>query len=1208
MPRKRAKVAAGALLAAVLLAADTGVAQNLIVDGSGTMGPATFNVGPTTARRYDHVCVINGGVVTVTPYAEGQDKSLYGNLELIASSIYVDEDSLVSARGAGYSALRCDAGGGPNATAGGRGGCSVRDSGGGGAHFGRGGRGTIDNPTQFPRDYEDDCDHDPNAGSTACSSTDACGNPGPSVAGLPYWHNVYDVEFGASGGDKGCRDGDGFATGPVDMRVPVPMVGGAGGGRVVLVGLADRLGNGASATSPCGLSAGTVRIDGVVDAAGKRGCGIENDSGGGGAGGSVLIVGDNVRIGETASVSAAGGLGGDTRAAASDQPDHTDCAAGAQSSGLCDDCGGGGGGGIISVLSVSRTLEPSAAFNVSGALGGTCNVCKGEAGGGAGELQLDGAYVGELCDGYDNDFDGVVDEGLGAESCGLGSCALSMAACENGMPVSCSPVVDPDEPSCSASPEGARPRIAVILDTSASMLLDLAGYPTFGDGSVERPGIDTDNDGQPNDSRLSLARESLAQVISAYPEIDFALARYHQKQGENRSCQTARWFECQSLVASYDDPRDNTGASSCNVAIGPDPDGNGPLLAPTIAVPPIPHDQTECINYAGSCGGPRRGADVLSGFGTPARDIVRWLDGRETGFDPSETPGNVCDHAGGGDCEVRGTGPTPLDGSLLALADYITPIRATDPATACRGYSAVLVTDGAESCDGDPAATAQQLHDSFGIEVYVIAVSVLSTEQASLEAIARAGSGNQRGATFVTAPEQLVPALTSIIAGSIRHEDCNGLDDDCDGKIDEDFPGLGSVCDNGALGICREPGVIACNAAEDGTECKLGATPQSPGVEICNTLDDDCDSKVDEGLDCTTPGCVDTSAEVCNARDDDCDGKVDENDPALDTACGSDLGVCSEGRTRCVAGVLRCVGGNGPLGETCNGVDDDCNDLIDDDAPCPVSTQCIEGACRRRCEPDREFSCPIGLECKRLDGLDGAFCVPTACAACSADERCIDDVCVDSCKDVECAEGRRCVRGNCRDCNLLGCDAGQVCFGAQCIDDPCASADCASDEMCVAGSCVHACSASECDEDQSCGADGTCSDDPCAGVECEAGQSCDDGTCRSNPCVSMQCVAGDVCVPALGCVNDPCPVVRCPEGRTCVAGRDGQARCDLPDATPGGPTAGAGAPKPRRFVTTGGGGGLLSCAARPASQSGSAAAPLWFALAWLATRARRGRR
>lgn len=104
-----------------------------------------------------HVCVINGGRITVEPY-DGADKLETGNLELIASTVYVDSSSHIDARGAGYSGRECYHGNGPTETAGGRGGCAVMDSGGGGAHFGRGGRGTIDAPTVFDTHFEDNCD------------------------------------------------------------------------------------------------------------------------------------------------------------------------------------------------------------------------------------------------------------------------------------------------------------------------------------------------------------------------------------------------------------------------------------------------------------------------------------------------------------------------------------------------------------------------------------------------------------------------------------------------------------------------------------------------------------------------------------------------------------------------------------------------------------------------------------------------------------------------------------------------------------------------------------------------------------------------------------------------------------------------------------------------------------------------------------------
>ncbi|HEX4352013.1 MAG TPA: hypothetical protein VHZ95_03845, partial [Polyangiales bacterium] len=111
-------------------------ADDLIVDGMGVMGPATVNITASSTRRYDNVCIIRGGTVTVDPYTKGSDKHLAGNLELIAGSVLLDSTSKISVRGSGYQGQLCDAGDGMTPTEGGRGGCAVRDSGGGGAHFG----------------------------------------------------------------------------------------------------------------------------------------------------------------------------------------------------------------------------------------------------------------------------------------------------------------------------------------------------------------------------------------------------------------------------------------------------------------------------------------------------------------------------------------------------------------------------------------------------------------------------------------------------------------------------------------------------------------------------------------------------------------------------------------------------------------------------------------------------------------------------------------------------------------------------------------------------------------------------------------------------------------------------------------------------------------------------------------------------------------
>ncbi len=594
---------------------------------------------------------------------------------------------------------------------------------------------------------------------------------------------------------------------------------------------------------------------------------------------------------------------------------------------------------------------------------------------------------------------------------------------------------------------------------------------------------------------------------------------------------------------------------------------------------------------------PRRGADILSGFGSETRDLVRWLDGRETAFNSSTTPGDFCNHAGGGDCDLRATGETPLAGSLQAIEDYIVPIRATDCALACRTYSVILVTDGAESCNGDPVAAAQRLHDVDGVDVYVVAVSVLPSEQASLNQIAMAGSGGTRGATFVTSPDQLVPALSSIVAGSIRFERCNGVDDDCDGLVDEGFPGLAAACDDGGTGACRGTGTNVCSADGLSVTCDITSPGATPSTETCNGADDDCDGRIDEDLTCTG-ACTPTGPEVCNGVDDDCNGAVDEADPALGMACGSSTGTCMPGTTVCVRGMLTCAGAVGPRPEVCNGLDDDCNGMVDDMAPCPGADACIDGTCDRSCDPSIEFACPVGYACTAHPELGGSYCIATACAECTADQRCVNDHCVDACADVTCPAGQTCRRGVCQDCYAAGCPSGQLCIAGACAADPCAGVHCTGDQACSDGTCIPVCDDPACPSGQRCSASGACVADPCAGVSCDGGQRCDPATghCGPDRCATLTCPLGRVCVTSSGCVDDPCRLTRCPNGRTCQVSASGVAVCAAPAGT-----IDAGAP--RRYVSAEGGGGL--CSAAPVGPRPAGFVPLLLTVALLFERRRR---
>jgi len=539
---------------------------------------------------------------------------------------------------------------------------------------------------------------------------------------------------------------------------------------------------------------------------------------------------------------------------------------------------------------------------------------------------------------------------------------------------------------------------------------------------------------------------------------------------------------------------------------------------------------------------------------------------------------------------------TPTWQSLEAASEY-RPLRNAD-----RRNFVILVTDGYQCCglnvaaDGSQSCTADDNNlipervgtlTDMGITTFIVGFGGLTDARTLHRAAIRAGTprpgcnpntnnpGPDEVCYYQASQQDDLRNFLDQIVREIADEVCDGIDNDCDGRIDENVV---RPC-NGACGAGEE----ACFNGQWGACSAPNAAP-----EACNGRDDDCDGRTDEAIrqecatacgigqevcqngrfgDCNAP---DPGVEACNGGDDDCDGVTDEGcdcQAGDQRACGDNRGACRPGTQRCQANGTwgGCEGGVQPQPEICNGVDDDCDGVVDGMArgcqtACgPGEETCIEGMWQGCDAPDF-----IAEDCNRLDDdCDGRIDenVQRACETdCGAGiQQCRDGGWTDC--SARAPQPEDCGNGRDDDCN------GQIDDGCDCVDgemQPCGSSAgiCLPGTQTCEGSRWSDCLGGESPRAEVCNG----YDDDCDGV-LDEGDLCDVGVCAcgacANPCSDGECPNLAVCI-FDHCVEDFCPDgLICDDG-TCVEGGGGAGGGDgRPDGgivgADGGSVAGAGA-------------------------------------------------